>query len=125
MYEERITRELVVIGIDHGFSFMKTGSGITFSNGIVRTQGKPPEIRGSIYYAGCYYSIGGSRMTVNEDKTANDNYFILTLAAIAQELKLRGLGVRADVILGVGVPFKRFGAEHVKLEQYLKRKDSI
>lgn len=38
---------------------------------------------------------------------------------------MRRVGVRADVVLGVGVPFKRFGAEYVKLEQYLKRKDSI
>lgn len=64
-------------------------------------------------------------MTVNEDKTANDNYFILTLAAIAKELNARMLGRTATVVLGVGVPFKRFGAEHIKLQQYLKRPGRI
>lgn len=123
MYEEtmRNTKQPVVIGIDHGFSMMKTGAGIVFSNGIVKTEGRPPEVQGSLYYDGNYYSVGGARMTVNEDKTANDNYFILTLVAIAKELKCGMLGNNATVILGVGVPFKRYGAEHIKLKKYLMR----
>lgn len=104
MYKETMRNENpVVIGIDHGFSLMKTGAGIIFSNGIVRTEGRPPEIKDSLYYDGSYYSIGGTRMTVNEDKTASDNYFILTLAAIAKELKSRMLGRTGTVVLGVGV----------------------
>ncbi len=126
MYKETIRNENpIIIGIDHGFSLMKTGSGIVFSNGIVKTEGRPPEVHGSIYYDGSYYSIGGARMIVNEDKTANDNYFILTLAAIAKELNIRKLGRTANVVLGVGVPFKRFGAEHIKLQQYLRRQGRI
>ena len=72
-----------------------------------------------------YYVIGGSRMTVNEDKTENDNYFILTLAAIAKELKTRRIEKFAKVVLGVGVPFKRFGEEQQNLVDYLTRSGLI
>ena len=64
-------------------------------------------------------------MTVNEDKTENDNYFILTLAAIAKELKTRGIEKFAKVVLGVGVPFKRFGEEQKNLVEYLTRSGLI
>ena len=98
----------VVIGIDHGFCLVKSYHHI-MSNGVARTSGKPPVLENSLYYYGNYYAINGSRMTVNEDKTENDNYFILTLAAIAKELKTREIEKFAKVVLGVGVPFKRFG----------------
>ncbi|MDF2871116.1 MAG: hypothetical protein K0R05_2691 [Anaerocolumna sp.] len=42
-------------------------------------------------------------------------YFILTLAAIAKELTTRGIEKFAKVVLGVGVPFKRFGEEQAYL----------
>ena len=80
----------VVIGIDHGFSLIKSYHHI-MSNGVAKTSGRPPVLENSLYYDGNYYVIGGSRMTVNEDKTENDNYFILTLAAIAKEMKTRGI----------------------------------
>lgn len=64
-------------------------------------------------------------MTVNEDKTENDNYFILTLAVIAKELKTRGIEKFAKVVLGVGVPFKRFGEEQQNLVDYLTRSGLI
>ncbi len=97
----------VVIGIDHGFSLIKSYHNI-MNNGVARISGKPPVIENSLYYDSNYYVIGGNRMTVNEDKTEIDNYFILTLAAIAKELKTREIEKFAKVVLGVGVPFKRF-----------------
>lgn len=62
MYEKNYgtSSQPIVIGIDHGFSLMKTGGGIIFSNGIVRTGGRPLEVKGSLYYDGNYYSIGGN-----------------------------------------------------------------
>lgn len=125
MYDTTKKREAIIIAIDHGFSSIKLSSGIVFSNGISKTEGKPPELRDCIYYDGSYYVVGGTRMTVIEDKTSNDNYFILTLAAIAKEIKRIGGSNDAGVILGVGVPFKRVSAEHLLLEKYLKRAGKI
>ena len=45
----------------------------------------------SFYYDGSYYCIGGERKTVHEDKTADEDFFLLTLVAVAKEIKTRGL----------------------------------
>ena len=39
-----------------------------------------------------------------KDKTANDNYYLLTMAAVAQELKYWKAGNRADIVLATGLP---------------------
>ena len=49
----------IVIGIDHGFSMMKTKNYI-FCNGVSRCNGKPPVVENSIYYEGSCYCVGGS-----------------------------------------------------------------
>ena len=99
MYESSnlVINQPVVIGIDHGFSLIKTYHHI-MSNGVARTSGKPPVLENSLHYDGNYYVIGGNRMTVNEDKTENDNYFILTLAAIADRISnMEGRYVVVDI----------------------------
>lgn len=68
-----------------------------------------------------YYCVGGERKMVVTDKTADEDFFLLTLVAVAKELKTRGLHHNAVVILGAGVPFKRFGEEAGKLTAYLSR----
>lgn len=55
MYEENNSQDKpVVIGIDHGFSLMKTKHHI-FSNGVVRCSGRPPVAENCFYYDGSYY----------------------------------------------------------------------
>ncbi len=121
MYEENNSQDKpVVIGIDHGFSLMKTKHHI-FGNGVVRCNGRPPVAENGFYYDGSYYCIGGERKTVHEDKTADEDFFPLKLVAVAKEIKTRGLPRTLRVVLGVGAPFKRFGKEQAKLVAYLKR----
>lgn len=120
MYNNNFTEESVVIGIDHGFSLIKTRNHI-FSNGVSRCNGKPPVVENSLYYNGSYYCVGGERKTVVIDKTADEDFFLLTLVAVAKELKTRGLPHNAVVVLGAGVPFKRFGEEAGKFTAYLFR----
>ena len=96
MYEENNSQDKpVVIGIDHGFSLMKTKHHI-FSNGVVRCNGRPPVAENSFYYDGSYYSIGGKRKTVHEDKTADEDFFLLTLVAIATHLAC-GVGCGSSI----------------------------
>ena len=122
MYEENNSQDKpVVIGIDHGFSLMKTKHHI-FGNGVVRCNGRPPVAENGFYYDGSYYCIGGERKTVHEHKTADEDFFLLTLLAVAKEIKARELPRTLRVVLGVGVPFKRFGKEQAKLVAYLKRR---
>ena len=44
-------------------------------------------------------------------KTSNDNYYLLTMAAIAQEIRYRRGERKADVVLAAGLPLASFGRE--------------
>lgn len=78
MYKNNFIAEPIVIGVDHGFSMMKTKNHI-FSNGVSKSSGKPPVVENSLYYEGSYYCVGGERKTVAEDKTATEDFFLVLL----------------------------------------------
>ena len=44
-------------------------------------------------------------------KTSNDNYYLLTMAAIAQEICYRRGERKTDVVLAAGLPLASFGRE--------------
>lgn len=66
---------------------------------------------------------GTGRQTLVKDKTANDNYYFLTLAALAQEIRKRKGERTAKVILAAGLPLAGFGREKQKFKEYLFRKE--
>ena len=67
------------------------------------------------------------------DKTRTDrpgpfsrykNFYLLTIAAVAKELNRRGMR-NADVLLSVGLPLTRFGAEKQDFIDYLSKKKEV
>ena len=60
-----------------------------------------------------------------KDKTANDNYYLLTLAALAQEIRKRKGERTAKVVLAAGLPLTGFGREKQKFKEYLFQKQLI
>lgn len=116
-------RRLLVVGIDHGFSMMKTPHA-TFENGVEKLCGEATLSNNTLIYQGNYYKVGEGRLPLMQTKTENENYFLLTLAAIAKEMDIYQQQ-SADVILAVGLPFSRFGKEKEDFYHYLLREDSI
>ncbi|MDD3142476.1 MAG: ParM/StbA family protein [Lachnospiraceae bacterium] len=116
-------RRLLVVGIDHGFSMMKTPHA-TFENGVEKLGGEATLTNNTLIYQGSYYKVGEGRLPLMQTKTENENYFLLTLAAIAKEMDIYQQ-YKADVILAVGLPFSRFGKEKDDFYRYLLREDSI
>lgn len=116
-------RRLLVVGIDHGFSMMKTPHA-TFENGVEKLGGEATLTNNTLIYQGNYYKVGEGRLPLMQTKTENENYFLLTLAAIAKEMDIYQQ-YNADVILAVGLPFSRFGKEKDDFYHYLLREDSI
>ncbi|EDO62448.1 hypothetical protein CLOLEP_00570 [[Clostridium] leptum DSM 753] len=51
----------------------------------------------------------------------NDNYYLLTLAAIAKEIQQRGEKRECAVNLGAGLPLAGFGREKKAFREYLLR----
>jgi plasmid segregation protein ParM len=116
-------RRLLVVGIDHGFSMMKTPHA-TFENGVEKLGGEATLTNNTLIYQGSYYKVGEGRLPLMQTKTENENYFLLTLAAIAKEMDIYQQR-KVDVILAVGLPFSRFGKEKEDFYHYLLREDSI
>ncbi|WP_270749650.1 ParM/StbA family protein, partial [Ruthenibacterium lactatiformans] len=58
---------------------------------------------------------------MQRDKTASENYYLLTLAAIAKELRQRRMEGQCSVTLAAGLPLTGFGREKGAFEKYLRR----
>lgn len=110
---------VIAIGIDHGWSHIKTRNSC-FVSGVGELGEEPMVWENVLEYNGKYYRIGGDRLKVQEDKVCNENYYLLTLAAVAKELKARSLK-EAHVVLAVGLPIGRFGAEKKAFINYLSK----
>lgn len=95
-------KHIEVIGIDHGWSNMKTATQI-FTTGVKEITTEPAFYDDVVELDGKYYKVGGKRLEVRDTKVENDNFYLLTLAAVAKELNRRGMK-NADVLLSVGLP---------------------
>ena len=113
-------RENMIIGIDHGYGAIKT-SHFSFSTGISEYEKEPYTTKGVVKYQDKYYVCGSGRQSLVRDKTADNSYYILTLAAIAKELNHRNVGTRANVSIAAGLPLTGFGRDKEKITNYLKR----
>ena len=92
----------MIIAIDHGYSNIKTAN-ICFKAGVIAHEGKPAFTNDLLVYDGRCYTIGEGHKEYSPFKTNDQDYYLLTLAAIAWELNLRGLG-EAKVIIAAGLP---------------------
>lgn len=108
----------VIIGIDHGYSAMKTKH-CCFPSGVSAYEHEPYTNRGVLQFEGKYYVCGTGRQPLIRTKTENQNYYLLTLAAIAQEIQFRGTPPKADVVLAAGLPLTTFGREKKNFREYL------
>ena len=113
---------MIIIGIDHGYYAIKTRQ-VSFPSGIIRYDYEPYTMQNVLQYQGKYYVCGTGRQTLVKNKTSNDNYYLLTLAAIAEEIKHRKAERKTEAILAVGLPLSSFGREKQGFREYLLRKE--
>lgn len=118
-----MNKHIEVIGIDHGWSGIKTVSQV-FTTGVKEISTEPAFYDNVVEYEGSYYKVGGKRLEVREKKVENENFYILTLAALAKELNRRSMRT-ATILLSVGLPLTRFGAEKREFINYLSRKKEV
>ena len=110
----------IIIGIDHGYAAMKTAH-CSFPTGLVPYAHEPYSSDHVLEYDGQFYVIGSGRQALQKEKTATEDYYLLTLAAIAMELEARKLPGEAAVILAAGLPLTSFGRDKKVFRQYLLR----
>lgn len=118
-----MNNKIEVIGIDHGWSNCKTVSQV-FVTGVKEITTEPALFDNVLEYKDKYYKVGGFRQEVKDTKTEDDSFYLLTLAAVAKELKRRGM-TEARVFLAVGLPLTRFGSEKADFIKYLTKEKDI
>lgn len=92
----------IIIGLDHGYGNIKTAHRV-FRTGVECFEEEPVVSTNYIKYKDKYYVIGENHLIYQGNKTDSQDFFILTLAGLAEELKVRGLH-EAKVVLAVGLP---------------------
>jgi hypothetical protein len=111
----------IIIGIDHGYYAIKTAH-CSFPAGLTSYGEHEPYTRqGLLEFGGCFFVCGSGRQPIQRDKTINDNYYLLTLAAIAKEINQRGLPPECSVRIAAGLPLTSFGRDKPKFREYLLR----
>lgn len=88
-----------------------------FTTGVKEITTEPAFYNNVVEFNGSYYKVGGKQLEVRDLKVENDNFYILTLAEIAKELNRRGMR-NANILLSVGLPLIRFGAEKLDYRHY-------
>lgn len=116
-------RDLEIIAIDHGWSMCKTPNDIYIS-GVSEITTEPAYFDNILEYKGRYFKVGTDRLEVKATKVETPDYYYLTLAGIAKELKLRNK-IEARVVLSVGLPASRYGDEKNEFIKYLKQNDEV
>ena len=113
----------IVIGIDHGYGNIKTASSC-FRTSVKAYDTEPTFTSNMLVYNGRYYIIGEGHKEFISEKQNDDDYYILTLAAVARELYARDLE-SASVYLAAGLPLTWVGEQKDEFKAYLLREPHV
>lgn len=114
-------QKVLLCGIDHGFSTMKTAH-FVFENGVKELGGEASLLTNTMFFNERYFKVGEGRLPLKDTKVEDGDYFLLTLAAIAREMDYHGLS-DTEVCIAAGLPFTRFGQEKAEFKEYLNPGD--
>lgn len=112
--------DTITIGVDHGYAAMKTAH-FSFPSGLVAYEHEPYTPKDVLEYNGRYYVVGSGRQPLQKEKTGTEDYYLLTLAAIAKEIAYRQAERTANVHLAAGLPLTSFGRDKKPFRDYLYR----
>ena len=112
-----------IIGVDAGYGNMKTAN-FCFRTGIDTYETEPLFTRDMLTCNGKYYLIGDGHRNYTAEKTDDDDYYVLTLAAVAMELSREKL-TEADVHIAAGLPLAWVTEQKKAYRDYLLRNEEV
>ncbi|MCI2046875.1 MAG: ParM/StbA family protein [Faecalibacterium sp.] len=107
----------IIIGIDHGYGNIKTAHHC-FKSGVTASETEPTFRSSLLICEGRYYQIGDAHKEFVAAKMQDQDYYILTLAAVAAELHDRHLQ-EASVHLAAGLPLTWVSTQKEEFRAYL------
>lgn len=115
--------KIAVIGVDAGYGNIKTAGTVTLT-GITAYDTEPVFSGNILEYKGKYYRIGEGHKGFIADKAEDEDFYLLTLMAVARELNMKGM-TQADVHLAVGLPLTWVRAQRSSFREYLMRNETV
>lgn len=111
---------MIKLGVDNGNYNTKSSERMLYASGYALSDREfvTPEMQ--IHFEGNYYAVGERRMRFQQDKTKEQDAFILTLPAIADAMKKAGI-TSGEIALGVGLPIDSYGAQKEVFRRYFLR----
>ena len=116
-------KDKIIIGIDHGYGIIKTASPC-FTTGFTAHDSEPLFTKDMLTYNDKYYLIGEGHKEFLPEKQNDEDYYILTLAAIATELSDSNL-TEADVIIAAGLPLTWTSGQKSDFSAYLSKNKEV
>jgi plasmid segregation protein ParM len=110
-----------IIGVDHGYGNIKTANTVT-PTGVTAYDTEP--IGNILEYGGAFYRIGEGHKEFVADKAMDEDYYLLTLMAVARELNICGVQ-KAEVHLAAGLPLTWIRKQREAFRAYLLRNEFV
>ena len=112
-----------IIGIDHGYGNMKTAN-CCFQAGVTVYDKEPIFKDNLLVWNNKYYLIGTEHKEFSADKMLDEDYYVLTLAAIARELNIAKI-YSADVLIAAGLPLTWVSEQREEFKRYLLKNETV
>ena len=119
----RELNNIKIIAVDHGYGNIKTANTVT-PTGVTAYETEPIFSGNILEYGGIYYRIGEGHKEFIADKAVDEDYYLLTLMAVARELNVYGIR-EADVHLAAGLPLTWICKQREDFRSYLLRNKEV
>ena len=119
----RVYGDMRIVAVDAGYGNMKTVN-CSFPTGLTAYTEKPYFTENLLTYDGKFYVIGSGHKEFTSQKIMDEEYYVLTLAAIARELSTQRI-TSAKVLLAVGLPLTWFTKQQKQYREYLLCNSSL
>ena len=116
-------RNVKIIAVDHGYGNIKTANTVT-PTGITAYETEPIFTGNILDYNGTYYRIGEGHKEFIPDKAIDEDYYLLTLMAVARELNIFSIQ-EADVHLTAGLPLTWIRHQREEFRSYLLQNSEV
>ena len=117
----------LIIGVDAGYGNYKTARRV-FPTAISASEKPPVLAKDYIEMDGKYYIIGEGHKGFVADKVPDEDNYVLTMAAVVQELEARGYTDTRNnvrVHLAVGLPLKWVQAQREEFKAYMLKNRNV
>ncbi|SEW20558.1 ParM/StbA family protein [[Clostridium] fimetarium] len=123
MKDYRTEKGAIIVPVDGGYGNMKTANHV-FATGVILSELAPTMSKDVLLYNENHYIIGENHKEFKFEKILDEDFYVLTLVAIAMELKSRNLHI-ADIQLATGLPLTWLKSQKEDFRKYLLQKDYV